>query len=105
MKKKKTYIVDQLNKMIMRDELTPWELIESCSFIDINYQEPTFEPPIDFVEEWQKRHEALTSPFRTTIERKIGNTWYVIETECAGSEPLADKVKRLIFSEKGAICS
>ena len=72
MKKKKTYIVDQLNKMIMRDELTPWELIEACSFIDINYQEPTFEPPIDFVEEWQKRHEALTSPFRTIIERRSG---------------------------------
>ena len=38
------------------------------------------------------------------IERKIGNTWYVIETECAGNEPLADKVKRLFFSDKGVIC-
>ena len=64
-----------------------------------------FEPPIDLREECRKRWEALTFPFRTTIERKIGNTWYVIETECAGSETLADKVKRLIFSEKVAICS
>ena len=28
----------------------------------------------------------------------------VIETECDGNEPLADKVKRLIFSDKGGIC-
>jgi len=33
-----------------------------------------------------------------------GNTWYVIETECDGNEPLTDKVKRLIFSDKGVIC-
>ena len=44
------------------------------------------------------------SLFRKTIERKIGNTWYVIETECDGNEPLTDKVKRLIFSDKGVIC-
>lgn len=104
MTKNKTYTVDQLNKMMMRDDLTLRELIDACSFIDISYHEPTFEPPVDFVEEWRKRHEALTSPFRTTIERKIGNTWYVIETECDGNEPLANKVKRLIFSDKGVIC-
>ena len=34
----------------------------------------------------------------------IGNTWYVVETECDGNEPLANKVKRLIFSDKGVIC-
>jgi hypothetical protein len=28
----------------------------------------------------------------------------VIETECDGNEPLTDKVKRLIFSDKGVIC-
>lgn len=32
-----------------------------------------------------------------TLERKIGNTWYTIETVCDGTEPLAAKVKRLIF--------
>ena len=105
MNENKTYTVDQLNQMILRDDLTDWELVDACSFIDINYHEPVCEPPIDFLEECRKRWETLTSPFRTTVERKIGNTWYVIETECAGSEPLADKVKRLIFSEKGAICS
>lgn len=105
MNENKTYTVDQLNKMMLRDDLTDWELVDACSFIDISYHEPVCEPPIDFLEECRKRWEALTSPFRTTIERKIGNTLFVIETECAGSEPLADKVKRLIFSEKGAICS
>ena len=32
------------------------------------------------------------------------NYFYAFETECDGNEPLTDKVKRLIFSEKGAIC-
>ena len=97
--------MDEINKMIMED--APMEEVEDAiGYIDIcSCFDPVFEPPIDFLEECRKRWEALTSPFRTTIERKIGNTWYVIETECAGSEPLADKVKRLIFSEKGAICS
>ena len=48
--------------------------------------------------------EAAQSSFCKTIECKIGNTWYVIETECDGNEPLTDKVKRLIFSDKGVIC-
>ena len=66
--------------------------------------DPIFEPPIDFLEECRKHWETAQSSFRKTIERKIGNTWYVIETECDGNEPLADKVKRLIFSDKGVIC-
>lgn len=40
------------------------------------------------------------NPFHDTIERRIGNTWYIIRTECDGREALTDKVKRLIFSEK-----
>ena len=51
-----------------------------------------------------KRWEAAQSSFCKTIECKIGNTWYVIETEFDGNEPLTDKVKRLIFSDKGVIC-
>ena len=35
MKKNKTYTVDQLNKMMMRDDLTLWEIVDACSFIDI----------------------------------------------------------------------
>lgn len=39
------------------------------------------------------------------VERKIGNTWYLLETVCDGNEPLTHKVKRLIFSDKEALCS
>ena len=58
--------------------------------------EPMVFPPDDFWNEPQ-------NPFCNVVERKIGNTWYIIKTECGGSEALTDKVKRLIFSEKGAI--
>lgn len=27
------------------------------------------------------------NPFSCTVTRKIGNTWYIIETECDGAEP------------------
>ena len=64
--------------------------------------EPMFEPPADFIQEWYREHEPQ-NPFSCTVTRKIGNTWYVVETECGGNEPLPDMVRRLIFSEKGAI--
>ena len=93
------------NNVIFNDNILQ-DVIDACGYIDLEACfDPVFEPPIDFLEECRKRREALTSPFRTTIERRIGNTWYVIETECDGNEPLTNKVKRLIFSEKGAICS
>ena len=37
MNENKTYTVDQLNQMILRDDLTDWELVDACSFIDISY--------------------------------------------------------------------
>ena len=58
--------------------------------------EPMVFPPDGFWDE-------LRNPFSCTVTRKIGNTWYVIETECSGSEPLSGMVRRLIFSEKGAV--
>lgn len=66
--------------------------------------EPFFEPPAEQVEEWRRRREQ-ENPFRCTIERKIGNTLYLIETECDGKERLTDKVKRLIFSDREVLCS
>ena len=57
--------------------------------------EPMVFPPDGFYDEPQ-------NPFCDVIEREIGNTWYIIKTECDGNEALTDKVKRLIFSEKGA---
>ena len=85
--------VDEINKMIMED--APMEEInDAIGYIDIySCFDPIFEPPIDFLEECRKHWETAQSSFRKTIERKIGNTWYVIETECDGNEPLADKVK------------
>ena len=97
-------IVSKVNN-VMLEGATLWYVIDACSVIDIEACfDPIFEPPLDFLEECRKRQEAAQSPFHTTIERKIGNTWYIVETECIGSEPLADKVKRLIFSDKGVAC-
>lgn len=97
-------IVTTVNKMVL--EGAPLrDVIDACSVIDIEACfDPIFESSLDFLEECRKRQEAAQSPFRTTIERKIGNTWYIVETECVGNEPLADKVKRLIFSDKGVAC-
>ena len=60
--------------------------------------EPIFEAPDDFLEEWRREHEPQ-NPFSCTVTRKIGNTWYAVETECGGDEPLPNMVRRLIFSE------
>ena len=51
--------------------------IESCF-------DPIFEPPIDFLEECRKRWENRMNPVTGTVERKIGNTWYLLETVCDG---------------------
>lgn len=59
--------------------------------------EPMFEPPADLIEEWNREHEPQ-NPFSCTVTRKIGNTWYTVETECAGDEPFPSLVRRLIFS-------
>ena len=67
------------------------------------YFDPIFDPPESFLQEceiyWSRR-----SPFCKTVERKIGNTWYTIETVCDGTEPLTAKVKRLIFSDREVAC-
>ena len=97
--------VDEINKMIMED--APMEEInDAIGYIDIcSCFDPIFEPPIDFLEECRKRWENRMNPFTGTVERKIGNTWYLLETVCDGNEPLTHKVKRLIFSDKEALCS
>ena len=68
-----------------------YEPIDLCAC----YEPMTF-PPDGFGDEPQ-------NPFSCTVTRKIGNAWYVVETECGGNEPLSGMVRRLIFSEKGAI--
>lgn len=61
--------------------------------------EPMEEPPADLVEQWAREREKR-NPFTCSVERKIGGTWYSVETVCDGTEYLADKVKRLMFSDK-----
>lgn len=79
----------------MIDEISAaYEPIDLCSNFDSHLI-----PPEDFVEEC-RIYWLNHTPFHETIERRIGNTWYTIETECAGAENLPDKVKRLIFSDK-----
>ena len=58
--------------------------------------EPMVTPPASFWNEPQ-------NPFCEIVERKIGNSWYIVKTECDGNETLTSKIKRLIFSEKGQI--
>ena len=64
--------------------------------------EPIFEPPADCIEEWLREYEPQ-NPFACTVTHKVGNTWYIVETECGGNEPLTNIMRRLIFSEKGAV--
>lgn len=66
--------------------------IDLCANIDY-----TDEPPPGFFDWW----EDDRNPFSETIIRKIGNTWYSISTSCDGTEPLFDKVKRLILNDTG----
>ena len=65
---------------------------------------PKMVPPLDFLEECRRYWARRENPFSDTIERKIGNTCYVVSTECSGAESLSHKVKRLIFSGKEALC-
>ena len=45
----------------------------------------------------------LSAPSNETIERKIGNTTYIITTVCEGTESLFAKIKRLIFDDPAFI--
>ena len=63
-------------------------------YVNLDY---TDEPPPGFFDWWEDER----NPFSETIIRKIGNTWYSISTSCDGTEPLFDKVKRLILNDAG----
>ena len=71
-----------------------YESIDLCACY-----EPIVEPPSDFINDSQEPED----PFSCTVTQKIGNTWYIVQTECDGNEPLPNIVRRLIFSEKGAL--
>lgn len=76
-----------------------YEPIDLCALY-----EPFFNPPANQMEKWHRQRETEPSnPFSCTVSRQIGNTWYVVETECGGDEPLPSIVRRLIFSDQEAI--
>ena len=76
-KKNKTYTVTQLNKMMMRDDLSLGEIIEACAFIDIcDCYEPMFYPPKEQEDEWRRiRGEYEPEP---TVEN---TSFYVTEPD------------------------
>ena len=82
-------------ELLTFDELLKLPIdIESCF-------DPVFDQNIYLQDERRKNREK-EKPFHGSVERTILNTWYVIETECVGNEPLVGKVRRLIFSDKEA---
>ena len=94
--------IDEINRAVMegKDDLV-FERCMGC--VHDSFFSQIFDPPEAFLQEreayWNRR-----SPFCKTVERKIGNTWYTIETVCDGTEPLTAKVKRLIFSDREVAC-
>ena len=77
-----------------------YEPIDLCACYD-----PIFFPSEAQVKDWERLRTAGNNPFRGTVERRIGNTRYLIETVCDGNETLADLARRLIFSKEEALCS
>ena len=78
------------------DEHFEYELVDADTATDENGFEI---PPDSFLRECAEYWANTMKPFHTTVERKIGNTTYVIETEFAGRETLADKLHRLMMGE------
>ena len=96
--------IDKINKAILegRDDAA---IIDLCKSIHIeSCFDYVCEPPADFLEQCE-RYWTGRGGFCGTVERKIGNTWYTVETVCDGNELLTQKVKRLIFSDREVACS
>lgn len=66
--------------------------LESCF-------DPLFYPPEDF-ENTADNQRRENTPFDCMGKYKIGNTFYLVETQYDGKEPLPYILKRLIFSNR-----
>ncbi len=66
--------------------------LESCF-------DPLFYLPEDF-ENTSDNQRRENSPFTCVGKYKIGNTFYLVETEYGGTEPLPYILRRLIFSNR-----
>lgn len=69
-------------------------------------QQERFWEPTDYVEQDiiscfgcvpERLDEYLLNPFETFMRRKHGHTTYLVETSCGGTEPLTNKLHRMIF--------
>ena len=77
--------IDEINRAAMegKDDL----VFELCKVFDHkSYFDPIFDPPESFLQECEA-YRNRRSPFYKTVECKIGNTWYTIETVYDGTEP------------------
>ena len=78
---------------------------------DMTYENIRFWEPVDYAERDilscfgcipDRLDEYLLSPFQTFMRRKLGHTTYLVETSCGGTEPLTDKLHRMIFTSEEA---
>lgn len=79
---------------INANELLNLDLVDLESCFD-----PLFYPPEDFKNTLDNQRRENT-PFDCMGKYKIGNTFYLVETQCDGKEPLSYILKRLIFSNR-----
>ena len=92
MKKKKTNTVPQLNKIMMRDDLSMWEIIEACAFIDIcDCYEPVFNPPKEQDDEW-RRMRGEYEPEPTLENTSFLYTWTSLDID------INTDIRLIIFS-------
>ena len=73
------------------NELLNFDLVDLESCFD-----PLFYPPEDF-EKTADNQRRENIPFACMEKYKIGNTFYLVETEYGGTEPLLYILRRLIF--------
>ena len=75
---------------------------DSYEYEDIDVSEPIYgfeNPPESFLRECEEYWANFIKPFYRTVERRIGNTTYTVETEFAGKETLANKLHRMFMGE------
>ena len=82
-------LMEEPESTVLEDEE---EYVPIDLYVNLDY---TDEPPPGFFDWW----EDDRNPFSETIIRKIGNTWYSISNSCDGTEPLFNKIKRLILND------
>lgn len=65
--------------------------------------EPIESPPQSFIDKCREYWKDKFKTYSRTDEHKIGNTVYIVSSECVGKEKLENKVKRMIFDDREEI--